>query len=54
MNNKSVLVASVVGMVIVSLVLGKVRKKQEKEDKQMTEEAMNKVVDMFNNIDFTK
>ena len=54
MNNKSIMVASIVGAVIASLVLGFVRDKREKEDAKMTEDSMNQVRDMFKNIDFTK
>ena len=53
MNNKSTTMASIVGAVIVALVLGFVKEKREKEDAKMTEDSMNRVRDMFKNIDFT-
>ena len=47
MNNKSTMIASIVGFVVVALVLGIVKEKREKKEKQMTEECMNKIRNMF-------
>lgn len=52
MNNKSTMVASIVGTVIVASILGFVRKKREKEDAKMTEDRMNQNRDLLKENDF--
>jgi hypothetical protein len=46
------MIASIVGIVVVALILGFVKEKREKEDAKMTEDSMNRVRDMFKEINF--
>jgi L-cystine uptake protein TcyP (sodium:dicarboxylate symporter family) len=51
-NNKTILALSIVGVVIVSLVVGANRKKINIEAKQAEDDSMQKVRDMFKDVDF--
>jgi hypothetical protein len=54
MNGKTILGLSILGAVLVSVVVGLHRNKIEEEAKQMEEDSLSMVRDLFKNEDFTK